>query len=623
MDRKWLPLTLITALACVLGAPTVRGTGPVPPGGLKGEYFNNLWQSGTPVVMRIDPEINFAWGHNPPAPGVNADSFSVRWTGYLTAPVSDTYTFTVQTDDYAWLWIGDQFLGSYWASPPSSQGKIKLNAGQIYSLKVDYRVEKGEAGVQFFWQSPSIPRQIVPAGVLQPPLLAEHPAPADKAVEVAQNVTLQWQTGGRATHHDIYVTDDPNAIAEATLASLGVYRGRQPWEAPAFDTGPLAWGRTYYWRVDEVNEAEPGSPWKGPVWRFTTAADYVPVDDFESYNDTDNFLWNTWIDGLDGNGTNSIVGVTMTEREATFHSGHQSMPFEYNNVDLPYYSEAYRTWDRPQDWTVNGVTDLSLWIAGQPVPLTVESNGNVRLSVSGLYSFWGGSAAQQFGFRQLTGDGQIVARIEAFEGGGFAEAGVMVGDPSDRWKYAAVGVTGEKALCFRRTIDTVLGEQPGISTPHWVKLVRKGDTLQAQHSADGLSWKDIADPQDKPIAVNTAMGKTVCIGLYVTNHIWQGGAAAEFSNITFTGTVSEQWQVTGLGNSPDPLLRCPGRCRRPHGRGGAPRSRGSQLLRLDAMDDSAEPTRGGRRGPQVGQKNVSRRGRPSQPQTRRSRPPAH
>jgi len=28
-------------------------------------------------------------------------------------------------------------------------------------------------------------------------------------------------------------------------------------------------GTTYYWRIDEVNDTEPNSPWKGPVWSFS------------------------------------------------------------------------------------------------------------------------------------------------------------------------------------------------------------------------------------------------------------------------------------------------------------------------------------------------------------------
>ena len=41
--------------------------------------------------------------------------------------------------------------------------------------------------------------------------------------------------------------------------------------------------QTYYWRVDEVNEAEAVTRWPGEVWSFSTT-EYVSVDDFESYN---------------------------------------------------------------------------------------------------------------------------------------------------------------------------------------------------------------------------------------------------------------------------------------------------------------------------------------------------
>lgn len=40
------------------------------------------------------------------------------------------------------------------------------------------------------------------------------------------------------------------------------------------------------------------------------------------------------------------------------------MPFDYNNANSPYYSEADRTWTAPQNWTVNGVDALSLWFRG-------------------------------------------------------------------------------------------------------------------------------------------------------------------------------------------------------------------------------------------------------------------
>lgn len=36
----------------------------------------------------------------------------------------------------------------------------------------------------------------------------------------------------------------------------------------AYPDGLVA-GTTYYWRIDEVNEAEPNSPWTGDVWSFS------------------------------------------------------------------------------------------------------------------------------------------------------------------------------------------------------------------------------------------------------------------------------------------------------------------------------------------------------------------
>src|SRR3989344_1460838 len=50
--------------------------------GLKGEYFNGK-NFDTSVLTRTDPQISFDWGVGSPAPGVNVDNFSVRWTGYV------------------------------------------------------------------------------------------------------------------------------------------------------------------------------------------------------------------------------------------------------------------------------------------------------------------------------------------------------------------------------------------------------------------------------------------------------------------------------------------------------------------------------------------------------------
>src|SRR5262249_28268836 len=77
---------------------------PAPVTGLTGQYFDN--QDFTALkVTRVDPIVDFSWGTGSPAPGVAADTFSVRWTGQVLAPTSGTYFFTTRSDDGIRLWV--------------------------------------------------------------------------------------------------------------------------------------------------------------------------------------------------------------------------------------------------------------------------------------------------------------------------------------------------------------------------------------------------------------------------------------------------------------------------------------------------------------------------------------
>jgi hypothetical protein len=190
---------------------------------------------------------------------------------------------------------------------------------------------------------------------------------------------LRWLPGAEATHHDVYFGDDANAVANADTTS-DVYRERLSADVTSYDPGPLEWGKTYWWRVDEINPANAGSPWQGVLWSFTTA-DFVVVDDFEGYTDeegTDSRIYETWIDGYFDSSSGSTVGYVDPPfaEQKIVHSGIQSMPLDYNNVNTPYYSEATRTWATPQDWTINGVNTLTLYFCGQ------SKNANEALYVT-------------------------------------------------------------------------------------------------------------------------------------------------------------------------------------------------------------------------------------------------
>ena len=164
-------------------------------------------------------------------------------------------------------------------------------------------------------------------------------------------------SGTKAFKHDLYFSADFEDVNTATTSTAGIYKGRLDYNN--YDP-VLELGKTYYWRVDEVNLP---NIWRGNIWSFAVA-NYFTVDDFERYtNTTPNIISQTWIKG--GGGTVGYPDPNYAEIRM-IHGGRQSMPVDYDNTKLPYYSEADRTFDTPQDWTAQGVKALTLWIRGYP-----------------------------------------------------------------------------------------------------------------------------------------------------------------------------------------------------------------------------------------------------------------
>jgi len=92
-----------------------------------------------------------------------------------------------------------------------------------------------------------------------PPETAYNPNPADGATVVDINVQLSWTAGLGAKLHSVYFGDDLDTVNNAT--------GAPPLPSTTFNPGTLEPGKTYYWRVDELN---PPNTIKGEVWSFTT-----------------------------------------------------------------------------------------------------------------------------------------------------------------------------------------------------------------------------------------------------------------------------------------------------------------------------------------------------------------
>jgi C1A family cysteine protease len=102
-------------------------------------------------------------------------------------------------------------------------------------------------------------------------------SPTDGACGVSTDVVFSWTIGPDADSYDLYLGVDFDDVYNATTGSAD-YMGR--YDVNSYNPGRLQEDATYYWRIDDVNAADPNSPYKGDVWSFTTSeiVYYVPDD---------------------------------------------------------------------------------------------------------------------------------------------------------------------------------------------------------------------------------------------------------------------------------------------------------------------------------------------------------
>jgi hypothetical protein len=551
-------------------------------GGVKAQYYRGM-NFNTLVLTRTDPQINFDWGDpGGPDPAVGDDAFSARWTGEVEAAFTETYTFYTRSDDGVRLWVDGQLLVDNWTdhSATENSGKIDLVAGNTYSLQMEYYENTGGAIAELRWSSPSTPKQLVPQAALAPPVKASGPTPGNGAAGTSLTPVLTWNPGDFAVSHEVYFGMDADAVRNATKTSPE-YKGTKTLGDESYDPGKLAWATSYYWRVDEVNNLNPDSPWVGNLWSFTTG-DFLLIDDFEGYNAVENQIWYAWHDGLGygvpgadpyfaGNGTGAAVGDETTAsytEETIVHSGHHSMPLAYDNNKQGYskYSETELKLTAPRDWTEEGVAELSLWFRGYPAStgsFVEVPAGTFTMTASGT-DIWTAADEFHYAFKTLTGAGSIVAKVLSVDNTDpWAKAGVMIRETLDPGsKFAAVYITPGNGCRFQARTDTNIDAvsdttvattaQIAITVPYWVKLERDiAGNFRGSYSANGTTWTAMSwNPQ------NISMSSSVYVGLAVTSHNAAAVCEATFSNVTITGTAGQQWAHQDIGilsNDAEPL----------------------------------------------------------------------
>ena len=481
------------------------------------------------------------------------DQYGGRIHGWLYAPGTGDYTFWLSSDNNGELWLStdddsanarlialesDWAPANTWGTGEEQSDPISLVAGNKYYIMALWKEEDGGDQCQVAWQGPGVPERVIIPGInLSPyePLSAFGAKPTNAAVDVIQMPILEWKPGLQAASHEVYFGTDEEAVRNATKASPE-YKGTKALGDESYDPGELEWGAAYYWRIDEVNSINPDSPWIGSVWNFTTA-DFIILDDFESYDAGANQIWYSWHDGLGygvpgmdpyfaGNGTGAAIGddttPTYTEQNIVY-SGNQSMPYWYNNNKQGYasYSEAEKTLTASRDWTMEGLAELSIWFRGYPgsVGSFIEGPaGTFTMTGSGA-DIWNVNGVEadefHFAYKTLTGAGSIIAKVNSVQNtNDWAKAGVMIRETlnSDS-AHAFACVTPSNGVASQGRPSTGGASfnynQTGVTAPHWVKLERSiAGNFTVSHSANGSSWQPVtgATAQTIPMGTNVYIG---------------------------------------------------------------------------------------------------------------------
>ncbi len=397
------------------------------------------------------------------------------------------------------------------------------------------------------------------------PLRAKNPQPAQNAeVEIRVADLLSWSPGSTAVQHDVYFGPDKDTVKTADVNSPE-YLGRQTDTSYPLDGLVEFAGGDYFWRIDEI-ETDGVTIHKGLVWRFTVP-EFLVVDDIESYTDEEGSrIYEAWLDGYATKTSGSIVGylgAPFTEGPIV-HSGEQSMPFDYNNIKTPYYSEGELQLSSPEDWTLYDVNTLSLWFHGNPQRFVETEPGRYVIS-SMSADVWGAEDNFRFVYKRLTGDGSITAKVNAITESttNWAKAGVMIREtlePASVYAFMFPTPDGRRAFQNRPNAGgTALSANSAagaVTFPVWVRIERKTNQLTAYYSQDGVTW--VKQPADENTGADAStnpqiisMTSTVYIGMAVTSN--NAGVAAcfgDFSDVAATGSVSGQWTAANVGFNP-------------------------------------------------------------------------
>lgn len=230
------------------------------------------------------------------------------------------------------------------------------------------------------------------------PTYARELQPADGTVLGGVNVTFQWRPGREAVTHDVVLSTDLTAVEDSS-AVIGSTHDKH------FSPDTLAYNSQYYYRINEVNEAETPSTWYGDILVLSTPTQLV-IDDMEAYDtypeddvaiEDELYAFNVWADGYGVEHNGSEVGPSPDN--VNKNRGAQAMPLHYNNAEEGDVSEITRSFDPPLNLSAGtGLKTVEFYFS----PAWDNTGGQLYVKINGVQVDYDGpaDALVRLGFRK-------------------------------------------------------------------------------------------------------------------------------------------------------------------------------------------------------------------------------
>ncbi|MHC4528193.1 MAG: LamG-like jellyroll fold domain-containing protein, partial [Planctomycetota bacterium] len=300
--------------------------------------------------------------------------------------------------------------------------------------------------------------------------MASCPDPADGAENVCPGVELTWNPGSHPAYHDVYLGTSLDDVNEASTSDTrGVYMSRLPGEDTNYAPVGLELGQTYYWRIDEVNDACSPYLWKGTVWSLTTndgtafnpnpqdGSVFIPLDANLSWTPGCLAMWNDVYFGTSFNDVND-ANSSLPAGTSVYKGRYAADANEYDDPASLAKGTLYY-------WRIDSIGDTNSW-KGQVWSFRTIVDPDIVV----YYKFEetiGNTVADYSGLDYL---------------GWVRDSSPETWEPNDGYDGGCIYFTGDESLIVPREALTLVDK--AISFSMWVNNVRGGGDMPVLDAGD-------------------------------------------------------------------------------------------------------------------------------------------